>query len=65
MTNASCSCRQETMLLIALAIIVSCGSLIVGRRRSGAAVQRSIEEAVDSWEAEGGAIRPNRDEEFA
>ena len=43
-------------VMAAVAIISGCTSLIFSKRTRGAAVRRSVEEAVQAWEAEGGTV---------
>jgi hypothetical protein len=53
MNNTGTQCA---VVLAALAIIVGSASWIATKRTRGAAVRRSVEEAVQTWEAEGGAV---------
>ena len=48
--------RQCAAVIAALAIIMGSASWIVSKRTRGAAARRTVEEAVQAWEAEGGAV---------
>jgi hypothetical protein len=54
---------QTAVVLAALCIIASSASCLVSHRRRAFATQRSIEDAVQTWEAEGGAVTVLADEE--
>jgi hypothetical protein len=45
-----------------MAIIISSVACIRVKRKTRAQIHKSIEEAVDTWEAEGGALPVERDE---
>lgn len=58
------NCSETAVIIAALAIIASSAAWIVSSRRRGAAARQVVEEALQTWEAEGGAV-PIDDEDEA
>jgi hypothetical protein len=55
-------CQGNTAILAAVIIIASCASWMLAKQSRRVQIRKSVEDAVDAWEAEGGAVMLDRDE---